>query len=62
MLTKGHAPDSSSWHAQGGIAGAIGDDDTAELHAIDTERAGRELCRRVRSGCSSRKGRNASAN
>jgi L-aspartate oxidase len=45
MLTKGHAPDSSSWHAQGGIAGAIGDDDTAELHAIDTERAGRELCR-----------------
>jgi len=45
MLTKGHAPDSSSWHAQGGIAGAIGDDDTADLHAIDTERAGRELCR-----------------
>jgi L-aspartate oxidase len=45
MLTKGHAPDSSSWHAQGGIAGAIGDDDTAELHGIDTERAGRELCR-----------------
>ena len=45
MLTKGHAPDSSSWHAQGGIAGAIGDDDTAALHAIDTERAGRELCR-----------------
>jgi L-aspartate oxidase len=45
MLTKGHAPDSSSWHAQGGIAGAIGDDDTAELHGLDTERAGRELCR-----------------
>jgi L-aspartate oxidase len=45
VLTKGHAPDSSSWHAQGGIAGAIGDDDTTALHAIDTERAGRELCR-----------------
>ncbi len=45
MLTKGHAPDSSSWHAQGGIAGAIGDDDTAALHAGDTERAGRDLCR-----------------
>jgi L-aspartate oxidase len=45
MLTKGHAPDSSSWHAQGGIAGAIGDDDTAALHGLDTERAGRELCR-----------------
>jgi L-aspartate oxidase len=45
MLTKGHAPDSASWHAQGGIAGAIGDDDTATLHAVDTERAGRDLCR-----------------
>jgi len=45
MLTKGHSADSSSWHAQGGIAGAIGDDDTAILHAIDTERAGRDLCR-----------------
>jgi L-aspartate oxidase len=45
MLTKGHAPDSSSWHAQGGIAGAIGDDDTADLHALDTERAGRDLYR-----------------
>jgi L-aspartate oxidase len=45
MLTKGHAPDSSSWHAQGGIAGAIGDDDTAALHAVDTYKAGRDLCR-----------------
>jgi L-aspartate oxidase len=45
VLTKGHAPDSSSWHAQGGIAGAVGDDDTAGLHAVDTERAGRDLCR-----------------
>ena len=45
MLTKGHAPDSSSWHAQGGIAATMGDDDTTDLHAIDTERAGRDLCR-----------------
>ena len=45
ILTKGHAPDSSSWHAQGGIAGAVGNDDTATLHAVDTERAGRGLCR-----------------
>jgi L-aspartate oxidase len=45
MLTKGHAPDSSSWHAQGGIATALGDDDTTALHAIDTEVAGRDLCR-----------------
>jgi L-aspartate oxidase len=41
VLTKGHAPDSSSMYAQGGIAGAVGDDDTAALHAVDTERAGR---------------------
>jgi L-aspartate oxidase len=45
LLTKGRVPDSASWHAQGGIAGALGDDDTTALHAIDTERAGRELCR-----------------
>ncbi len=45
MLTKGHSVDSSSWHAQGGIAAAIGADDTADLHAVDTERAGRDLCR-----------------
>jgi L-aspartate oxidase len=45
MVTKGHAPDSSSWHAQGGIAATMGDDDTTDLHAIDTERAGRDLCR-----------------
>ncbi|MFI5258200.1 MAG: L-aspartate oxidase [Candidatus Limnocylindrales bacterium] len=45
MLTKGHAADSSSWHAQGGIAGVMGDDDATDLHAIDTERAGRDLCR-----------------
>ena len=45
VLTKGHAPDSSSWHAQGGIATALGDDDTTALHAIDTELAGRDLCR-----------------
>ncbi len=45
MVTKGHAPDSSSWHAQGGIAATMGDDDTTALHQIDTERAGRDLCR-----------------
>jgi len=45
VLTRGHAPDSSSWHAQGGIAATMGDDDTTDLHAMDTERAGRDLCR-----------------
>ncbi len=45
LLTAGTLPDSSSWLAQGGIAAATGSDDTAELHARDTVRAGRGLCR-----------------
>ncbi len=45
VLSAGTLPDSSSWLAQGGIAAATGSDDTAELHARDTVRAGRGLCR-----------------
>jgi len=36
---------SSSWLAQGGIAATTELDDTPELHAADTVRAGRGLCR-----------------
>jgi L-aspartate oxidase len=36
---------SSSWLAQGGIAAAIGPDDSPALHLEDTLRAGRGLCR-----------------
>ncbi|MFN8188009.1 MAG: FAD-dependent oxidoreductase [Gaiellales bacterium] len=35
----------SSWLAQGGIAAALADDDSPTLHAQDTLRAGRGLCR-----------------
>jgi L-aspartate oxidase len=35
----------SSWYAQGGIAAAVGEDDSADLHAADTLRTGRGLCR-----------------
>jgi L-aspartate oxidase len=36
----------ASYWAQGGLAAAIADDDSVELHLADTERAGRRLVRR----------------
>ena len=38
--------ESSSFWAQGGLAAAIGPDDSPELHAEDTVAAGRDACRR----------------
>jgi len=37
--------ESSSYWAQGGLAAAIGDDDSPELHVEDTLKAGRDACR-----------------
>jgi L-aspartate oxidase len=45
VLTKGPLLASTSLLAQGGIAAAIGDDDASALHAEDTLRTGRGLCR-----------------
>jgi L-aspartate oxidase len=46
VLSKGGVLDSgSSFHAQGGVAAALGDDDSPALHAADTIAAGRSLCR-----------------
>ncbi len=45
LVAKGGVAASNSWHAQGGVAAAIGEGDTAELHAADTFLAGRGLCR-----------------
>jgi L-aspartate oxidase len=45
VLSKGELLASTSSLAQGGIAAAVGADDTAELHAEDTLRAGRGLSR-----------------
>lgn len=45
LLTKGPLFSSNSYVAQGGIAAALGADDSAELHAADTLAAGRELCK-----------------
>jgi len=45
VVSKGTLSSSASYHAQGGIAAACGEDDSPELHEADTIRAGRGLCR-----------------
>src|SRR5579863_8487770 len=45
VVTKGALDDGCSRFAQGGIAAAIGDGDSPELHYEDTMAAGRGLCR-----------------
>ena len=45
VVSKGPVLTSSSWLAQGGVAAATAQDDSPELHATDTLRAGRGLCR-----------------
>ena len=44
VLTKADPGDSNTGHAQGGIAAAVGRDDSPELHAQDTIAAGDGLC------------------
>jgi L-aspartate oxidase len=44
ILTKADATESNTGYAQGGIAAAVGRDDSAALHAADTIRAGDGLC------------------
>src|SRR5262249_30473117 len=45
LLTKGPLLTSASYLAQGGVAAAIGEDDSPGQHAEDTLAAGRGLCR-----------------
>jgi L-aspartate oxidase len=45
LVSKGPVLTSSSWLAQGGVAAATEPDDSPALHAEDTLRAGRGLCR-----------------
>ena len=45
VFSKGPLLASTSYLAQGGVAAALGRDDSPELHAADTIRAGRGLCR-----------------
>ena len=44
ILTKADPSESNTGYAQGGIAAAVGDDDSPALHASDTLRAGDGLC------------------
>jgi len=44
VLTKAEPAESNTGYAQGGIAAAVGGDDSAALHAADTIRAGDGLC------------------
>jgi L-aspartate oxidase len=44
VITKGSIDDCNTKHAQGGIAAAIGTNDTPELHIKDTINAGDGLC------------------
>ena len=46
VLTKADEPgESNTGYAQGGIAAAVGDDDSPDLHLRDTDAAGDGLCR-----------------
>ena len=45
ILTKGPLLTSASYLAQGGVAAAVAKGDSPRLHAEDTLRAGRGLCR-----------------
>jgi L-aspartate oxidase len=44
LLTKAEPAESNTGYAQGGIAAAVGPDDSPELHALDTIAAGAGLC------------------
>src|SRR5918996_6648035 len=46
VVSRKPLSESSSYWAQGGLAPAIGDDDSPELHVEDTLAAGRQACRR----------------
>ncbi len=44
LVTKGELTETNTWYAQGGIAGAVGEADSVELHVADTLVVGQGLC------------------
>jgi L-aspartate oxidase len=44
LVTKGRVTETNTWYAQGGIAGAVGEADSIELHLADTLVVGAGLC------------------
>src|SRR5258708_134411 len=51
VLTKAEPAESNTGYAQGGIAAAVGADDTPALHGADTVRAGDGLCDQAAVAC-----------
>ncbi|MDO9107566.1 MAG: L-aspartate oxidase [Coriobacteriia bacterium] len=44
LVTKARIQETNTWYAQGGIAGAVGEADSVELHLADTLVVGQGLC------------------
>jgi len=44
LVTKARITETATWYAQGGIAGAVGEADSIELHLADTLVVGQGLC------------------
>jgi L-aspartate oxidase len=44
LVTKANVSETNTWYAQGGIAGAVGEADSVELHLADTLVVGQGLC------------------
>ncbi len=44
LITKSRLTETNTWYAQGGIAGAVGEADSVELHLADTLVVGAGLC------------------
>lgn len=44
LFTKAELTETNTWYAQGGIAGAVGEADSVELHVADTLVVGQGLC------------------
>jgi L-aspartate oxidase len=44
LVTKARLSETNTWYAQGGIAGAVGEADSIELHLADTLVVGQGLC------------------
>jgi L-aspartate oxidase len=44
LVTKARLAETNTWYAQGGIAGAVGEADSVELHLADTLVVGQGLC------------------
>ena len=44
LITKSRLTEANTWYAQGGIAGAVGEADSVELHLADTLVVGQGLC------------------